>query len=74
VNNSRLLSLLRPIGNVTPPRPPTMTPLEAQLLDLAMIARKAADGAGEPLPILQRGFVYPSMIGARCPSVGEVLS
>jgi hypothetical protein len=73
MNNSRLLSLLRPV-NATP-QPPTMTPLEAQLVNLAMIARKAGDGAGEPLPILQRGFVYPSMIGARCQnSVGEALS
>jgi hypothetical protein len=65
MSNSRLLSLLRPIGNV-PPHPPTMTPLEAQLFDLAMIARKAGDGAGEPLPILQRGFVYPEMVGLCC--------
>jgi len=74
MNNSRVLSLLRPIGNVTPPRPPAMTPLEAQLFDLALIARKAGDDAGPPLPILQRGFVSPSLFGARCQCSAEVAS
>jgi hypothetical protein len=51
---------------VKPALPPTMTPLEAQLFDLARIAHKAAEGLDESGPVLRRGFVYPSLVGACC--------
>ena len=57
---------LRTLAELLTPQPPTMAQIEVQFLDLTLIARKAADGAGVPLPVLQRGFVYPSLIGARC--------
>jgi hypothetical protein len=56
MNNSRVLSLLRPIGSAIP-RPPTMTPLEAQLFDLAMIARKAVRLSGDGWAVLRGGVV-----------------
>ena len=57
--------LLRPPGP-QPALPPTMTPLEAQLFDLARIVHKAAEGLDASGPVLQRGFVYPSLVGACC--------
>jgi len=65
---STLNKLLKPLGPqpFKPALPPTMTPLEAQLFDLARVARKAAEGLDGPGPALRGGVMKEQiLIGGR---------